>query len=183
MAPLFVLTLSLLDLPLDAYQQSISLQYGLSVQGWGSWFGDFLKGQLIGLIIATPALFLLIWFIRKSPRRWWFYFWLIAVPCIVFLVMIAPIVIDPMFNKFEPLEKTNPQLVEQLERVTPARRPQHSPRSYVPDESQRESHYAQCLRDRIRTVQARRGLGHDDTKMLPRRKLSLSLAMRWDITS
>ncbi len=81
-APLFVLTLSILDLPLDAYQQSISLQYGLSVQGWGSWFGDFLKGQLILIIIATPALFLLIWFIRKSPRRWWFYFWLIAVPCI-----------------------------------------------------------------------------------------------------
>ncbi len=117
-APLFVLTLSLLDLPLDAYQQSISLQYGLSVQAWGSWFGDFLKGQLISLIITTPALFLLIWFIRKSPRRWWFYFWLVAVPCIVFLVMIAPIVVDPMFNKFEPLDKTNPQLVEQLERVT-----------------------------------------------------------------
>ena len=117
-APLFVLTLSALDLPLDVYQQSISLQYGLSVQGWGSWFGDFLKGQLISLIIATPALFLLIWFIRKSPRRWWFYFWLIAVPCIVFLVMITPIVIDPMFNKFEPLDKSNPQMVEQLERVT-----------------------------------------------------------------
>ena len=117
-APLFVLTLSVLDLPLDTYQQSISLHYGLSVQGWGSWFGDFLKGQLISLIIATPALFLLIWFIRKSPRRWWFYFWLVAVPCIVFLVMVAPIIIDPMFNKFEPLDKTNPQLVEQLERVT-----------------------------------------------------------------
>jgi STE24 endopeptidase len=42
--PLLILTLTVLGLPLDAYQQSISRQYGLSVQGWGSWFGDVLKG-------------------------------------------------------------------------------------------------------------------------------------------
>ena len=116
--PLFILTLNLLDLPLDAYQHSISRQYGLSVQGWGSWFGDFAKGELITIIIATLGLFLMNWVIRKSPSRWWFYFWLIALPCLFFLIMITPYVIDPMFNKFEPLEKTNPDLVQQIERVT-----------------------------------------------------------------
>ena len=40
-------------LPLDAYQQNISLQYGLSVQGWGSWLGDQLKGMLVALVIFT----------------------------------------------------------------------------------------------------------------------------------
>jgi STE24 endopeptidase len=116
--PLFVLTLNLLDLPLDAYRQKLSLQYGLSVQSWASWFGDVLKGELITIIIATLGLFLMNWVIRKSPRRWWFYFWLIALPCLFFLFMITPYVIDPMFNKFEPLEKTNPELVQQIERVT-----------------------------------------------------------------
>ena len=111
MIPLFILTLNILDLPLDGYQHSISRQYGLSVQGWGSWFGDLLKGELISIIIAVPALFAMIWLIRKSPRRWWFYFWLIAVPCSFFLIILTPYVIDPMFNKFEPLDKTNPELV------------------------------------------------------------------------
>jgi Zn-dependent protease with chaperone function len=116
--PLFILTLAVLGLPLDAYQQSISRQYGLSVQGWGSWFGDVLKGELVSLVILIPAIWLLVTLIRKSPRRWWFYMWLIAVPCVIFLIFLAPLVIDPLFNKFEPLDKSNPQLVDALERVT-----------------------------------------------------------------
>jgi STE24 endopeptidase len=116
--PLFLLTITVLGLPLDAYQQKISLQYGLSVQGWGSWFGDVLKGQLVSLIILTLAIWGVTSLIRKSPRRWWFYIWLVAVPFIIFIIFLAPIVIDPLFNKFEPLDKSNPQLVDALERVT-----------------------------------------------------------------
>jgi STE24 endopeptidase len=116
--PLFLLTLTVLGLPLDAYQQKISLQYGLSVQSWGSWFGDVLKGQLVSLIILTLAIWGVTSLIRKSPRRWWFYIWLVAVPFIIFIIFLAPIVIDPLFNKFEPLDKSNPQLVDALERVT-----------------------------------------------------------------
>jgi Zn-dependent protease with chaperone function len=55
--------------------------------------------------------------IRRSPRRWWFYFWLVSLPMMVFLVFIAPLVIDPLFNQFEPLTRKNPQLVEAIERV------------------------------------------------------------------
>jgi STE24 endopeptidase len=116
--PLFLLTLSVLGLPLDAYQQSISLQYGLSVQGWGSWFADVLKGQAVLLIVGTLLLGLLNFLIRKSPRRWWLYSWLIVMPILIFFVFIAPIVIDPLFNEFKPLEKTNPQLVDAIEKVT-----------------------------------------------------------------
>jgi STE24 endopeptidase len=116
--PLFVLTLDILDLPLAAYQHSISRQYGLSVQGWASWFGDVLKGELITLLLSLLLLGIMIWVIRKAPRSWWFYFWLIALPILFFVIMITPYVIDPLFNKFEPLDKTNPELVQQLERVT-----------------------------------------------------------------
>ncbi|HWS18127.1 MAG TPA: hypothetical protein VN223_08930, partial [Candidatus Elarobacter sp.] len=78
--PLLMLTLTVLGLPMDAYQQKISLQYGLSVQSWGSWFGDVLKGQLVSLIILTPAIWFFTRRIQRNPRRWWFYSWLIAVP-------------------------------------------------------------------------------------------------------
>ena len=115
---LFLVTTTVLELPLDAYQQSISLQYGLSVQGWSSWFGDVLKGMLVAYIIFTIAAWGITSLIRKSPRRWWFYTWLIAIPFIVFLVFLSPILIDPLFNKFEPLDKSNPQLVDAIEKVT-----------------------------------------------------------------
>jgi len=116
--PLFLLTLTVLALPLDAYQHSISLQYGLSVQSWGSWFSDVLKGQGISLVLTTILLWGWTWLIRKSPRRWWFYSWLIAMPIIVFFIFLTPIVIDPLFNKFEPLEKSNPQLVDAIDKIT-----------------------------------------------------------------
>jgi STE24 endopeptidase len=115
---LLLLTLGILDLPLDAYRHSVNLRYGLSVQGWGSWFSDLLKGEAITIVIATLVFWILFLLIRKSPRRWWLYAWLIALPFIVFFAIIAPIVIEPLFFKFEPLEKGNPQLVEAIERVT-----------------------------------------------------------------
>lgn len=128
--PLLMLTLTVLGLPLDAYQQSISRQYGLSVQGWGSWFGDVLKGQLVSLVILTLAIWGVTNLIRKSPRRWWFYTWLVAMPVTVFLVFLSPLVLDPLFNNFEPLDKTNPQLVDAIERVA-ARAGENIPRNKI----------------------------------------------------
>jgi Zn-dependent protease with chaperone function len=116
--PLLLLTIAVFNLPLDMYSHHVSLKYGLSVQQWGSWFDDWAKGQLLSFVIGSVLLWLLYLIIRRSPRRCWFYFWLVFMPIMLFLVYIAPTVIDPMFNKFEPLEKTNPALVEQIERVT-----------------------------------------------------------------
>ena len=114
---LFLLLSTLFSLPLDLYGQSVSRTYGLSVQGWGSWFGD--QGKSFGLIYLFGGLgvMLLFWLIRRFPRRWWLWLWFPTMVFALLGVFIAPYVIDPLFNKFEPLSKTNPALVEQLERV------------------------------------------------------------------
>jgi Zn-dependent protease with chaperone function len=115
--PLFLVTLNVLNLPPDIYSHHLSRVYGLSVQGWPSWFGDWAKALAIQLIAGVIIFWLLYLIIRHSPRRCWFYFWLISLPIIVFVVFIAPVILDPMFNKFEPLQKTNPVLVTQIEEV------------------------------------------------------------------
>ena len=117
--PLLMVTLVLTALPLRMYGHHISVQYGLSVQSWASWFGDWGKGLAITLVLYTPALWLLRVFIRRSPRRWWFYYWaIVAAPVTIILFFITPYVIDPLFNKFEPLEAKNPKLVDAIEKVT-----------------------------------------------------------------
>src|SRR5947209_947490 len=103
--PLLLLTITALNLPLSIYSHHISLQYGFSVQGWGSWFADLLKGEVINLVLFSFVLWLMIRRIIKSPRRWWFSFWLVAVPVLLFVVLIAPVAIDPLFYNFTPLEK------------------------------------------------------------------------------
>jgi STE24 endopeptidase len=116
--PLLLITIGIADLPLRVYSHHIALKYGLSVQRWGSWFADVGKGETIDIVILIPMLWLMVTIIRKSPRRFWFYFWLIVVPIMVFLAFIWPMFIDPLFNKFEPLEAKNPKLVEEIEKVT-----------------------------------------------------------------
>ncbi len=114
---LFALVLQLTQLPFDMYDHHVSLRYGLSVQHWGSWFGDWGKSLLLAFIFATFLGWILYAVIRRSPRRWWFYFWLALIPILVFVLFIAPIWIEPMFEKFEPLSDHHPELVEQIERV------------------------------------------------------------------
>lgn len=114
---LLLLVLGLLDLPLAVYGHRAALSYGLSVQGWASWFADL--GKTLGLewVIGSPLAMLMFWVIRRSPTRWWFWFWIPAVLAVVAGVFLTPYVIDPLFNQFEPLAKSDPALVEQLERV------------------------------------------------------------------
>ena len=116
--PLLLVVLGVSQLPIDAWGHRIALAYGLSVQGWGSWLVDWLKRNLVILVIATPLLGLLYLLLRKSPRRWWLYFWLATLPVIVFVVFIAPVLIDPLFFHFEPLERKAPDLVTRIEQVT-----------------------------------------------------------------
>jgi STE24 endopeptidase len=116
--PLLTLLMAIISLPIDIYEQHISRAYGLSVQGWASWAGDWCKAEGVSLIILVPVVFGLFRVIRKSPQRWWFYFWLLTLPFLVLLIFVAPVILDPMFNTFVSLEKTQPQLVSEIEKVT-----------------------------------------------------------------
>ena len=108
---------SLLNLPLDMVGHHVSVAYAQSVQHWGSWFGDLAKSFGLTFVFGGLFVMLLFWVIRKSPTRWWFWFWIPAMIAVVLGVFIVPVFIDPLFNKFEPLTQSNPALVDRLERV------------------------------------------------------------------
>jgi STE24 endopeptidase len=114
---LFMVTTTLLSLPLDLVRQHLARAYGMSVQGWGGWFGDQGKGFGLGNGLGWPLVMLFFWVVRRSPRMWWFWFWIPAMLVVLFGVFISPVLIDPLFNKFEPLQASNPALVAQLEKV------------------------------------------------------------------
>ncbi len=115
--PLLLLTFDTLKFPLDAYQHHLAVHYDISVQRWGSWFWDWTKGELIQFVIASILAYILYGVIRRSRRRWWLYFGLASLPMLVLLLFISPVVIDPLFNKFDPLQTTQPALVAEIEKV------------------------------------------------------------------
>lgn len=114
---LFLLLTTLLSLPLDMYEHHVQSAYGLSVQGWGSWFGDQGKSFALAFIFGGLGVMLLFFLIRKFPRRWWLWLWFPTMAFTLLGVFASPYVIDPLFNKFEPLSQSNPALVAQLEKV------------------------------------------------------------------
>ena len=116
--PLLFAVQFVLELPTSAYGHHLSVFYEQSVQGWGSWFWDQVKGLLVGVVIAIPLVWLLYAILRKSPRRWWLWFWLALLPILVFLIFVTPVLIDPLFFKFEPLAPAHPELARALEQVT-----------------------------------------------------------------
>ena len=75
-------------------------------------------GKELWLVVAVLGV-IVAWIfytvVRRSPRRWWFYFWLASIPLVLAFILIEPYVIEPLFYKFTPLEKTQPALVERIE--------------------------------------------------------------------
>jgi len=115
--PILMLSLSVLDLPFRIDGHWLSLRYEQSVQRWGSWMWDWTKGALLEAGFAMIFAMILYATIRRSPRRWWLYFWIASLPVIFVIIFVSPWFIDPLFNKFEPLDAKHPELVTELEKV------------------------------------------------------------------
>jgi Zn-dependent protease with chaperone function len=114
---LFLIAVFLAGLPLDVIGHLASRRYGISVQGWASWLGEEGKSLGLSLLVGAPLLLFFNWMVRRWPRRFWLCAWLITLPLMLLATFAEPLVIDPLFNKFEPLQKTDPALVQQLEKV------------------------------------------------------------------
>ena len=113
---LFLVASTLLDLPLEIYTQHLSRVYGFSVQSWPSWVWDQAKGFGLSWVFGGLIVMLLFWIIRSLPRTWWLAFWVVLMPIAVFGAFIGPY-ISYMFYKHEPLQQSNPALVQKLEQV------------------------------------------------------------------
>lgn len=116
--PLLLLVLAVLGLPTDIYGQWLSRKYDQSIQTWGSWFWDWAKIQFVLFIIGAVIFWILYLVIRRSPRRWWLYFWLTTLPILALLQILIPVLVLPLLYKSVPLAPRQPQLVERIEQVT-----------------------------------------------------------------
>ena len=114
---LFGLTNDLLNLPLGIWGQQVELKFEQSIQSWPSWFWDWAKSEALEFLLAIVLVVILYAIIRRSPRRWWLYFWAATIPVIFGVMFVEPVLIEPLFYRFEPLSARHPQLVDALENV------------------------------------------------------------------
>ena len=110
---LYLLLVYVLSFPLNVYEHFFrEHQYGLATQNFPAWFREQLIGLGITLIGGTIFLVVLYAVFRRAPKTWWIWGTAVAVVSSFFLLIIAPVFIEPLFNTYKPL--TKPEISEPI---------------------------------------------------------------------
>ncbi len=95
----------IINLPLNFYSSFyLGHKYGLSNQTAFRWLELNIKGFLVGDLVTGFFIWVPYYLIYRSPKNWWLHISIIAIPIIIFLVFISPLLIDPIFNNYISIE-------------------------------------------------------------------------------
>ena len=101
----FALINGLAELPVSLYQTFVIEQrFGFNRMTPRLWLSDLFKGVLVGALIGLPVAALLLWIMGSAGPWWWLWAWGAWMAFNLLLLMIYPMFIAPLFNKFQPLE-------------------------------------------------------------------------------
>ncbi|MFC1630501.1 MAG: M48 family metallopeptidase [Arenicellales bacterium] len=96
---------AVLDLPFTLYKTfGLEARFGFNKTTPGLYITDLIKQTLLFLVIGVPLLFTALWLMQVSGKYWWLYLWLVWMAFNLLAMVIYPIWIAPLFNKFETLE-------------------------------------------------------------------------------
>ena len=99
------LLLFVVQLPLTVYVGYVREHaYGLSTQRFSKFAGDQMKGLLVGLVIGALIIWVPYLLLARSPARWWLWTGALALPFFVLVLLVTPVYIAPLFNKFGPMK-------------------------------------------------------------------------------
>ena len=100
----FVL-LFLVQLPLTVYVGYVREHaYGLSTQRFSKFAGDQVKGLAVGLLVGALVMWVPFWLLGRSPGSWWLWTGALALPFYALVLLVTPVYIAPLFNKFGPMQ-------------------------------------------------------------------------------
>jgi STE24 endopeptidase len=89
---------------LDYYGFQLEHQFHLSNLKLRSWLKDEAKEFLVGFVLAAMVVDLLYFIIRQFPLHWWLLAWAAFLGLVVLMAQLAPVILFPIFYKFEPLQ-------------------------------------------------------------------------------
>lgn len=101
-------------LPFDIYHTFVlERKYGFSTITWKLWLTDLIKSVLISAVLMGILLSAFMAFILYLPKTWWFWGWIFFTAFEILLLWLYPVVIAPLFNKYEPIK--DQELKEKIE--------------------------------------------------------------------
>ncbi|CAN7430889.1 Protease HtpX [compost metagenome] len=104
----------LVDLPFSLYGQfGIEERFGFNKMTFGLWLADVAKMLVVACALGLPLLLAVLWLMERAGSLWWVWTWLVWMAFNLFLLVVFPTFIAPLFNKFEPL--TDESLRQRIE--------------------------------------------------------------------
>lgn len=97
---------ALIDFPLSIYETfGIEGRFGFNKSTWKLYLIDSLKSTLLGIILGFPLLAGILAFMNAAGPGWWIWTFLLILGFQIFMLLIYPIWLAPLFNKFKPLQE------------------------------------------------------------------------------
>lgn len=95
---------AILSLPWTLYADYFREKaYGRTSQPLGDYLGQATLATVITSVIAALFFVGVYWLMRRAGRRWWLWSGLLAAVGFSFIMLLAPVLIEPLFNKYEPV--------------------------------------------------------------------------------
>jgi STE24 endopeptidase len=92
-------------IPFDIYDTFVlEKKYGFSTITWRLWLTDLIKSVIISAVLMGLMLAAFMAFILYLPGTWWFWAWIFFTMFEILLLWLYPVVIAPLFNKYEPIK-------------------------------------------------------------------------------
>ena len=96
---------TILTLPFTLYSTfKIEKKFGFSNMTPRLWIADFLKSIVVSTILTALLISVGLYLVEKSPLLWWLWLWGFFLIFSIFIMYISPYVIEPLFNKFTPID-------------------------------------------------------------------------------
>ena len=102
---LFAVINGVIELPLSLYQTFVVEQrFGFNKMTFGLWLADLAKSTLLSVVIGVPLAALVLWLMQATGDWWWLWTWGAWMGFSLLMMVIYPMFIAPLFNKFQPLQ-------------------------------------------------------------------------------
>jgi len=129
---------TLFKMPFSLYNTfALEKRFGFSNQTLGLWLQDLFKSLLINTLLMGFLFFMILWLVQALPDTWWLAGWIFVLLFSLFLLYVSPYVIEPLFNKFSPIENSS---LEERIRETMSGIGLKINRVFTMDASKRSSH-------------------------------------------
>lgn len=129
---------TVINIPFSLYNTfSVEKRFGFTTQTLSLWVVDLLKSLAVNTILLGLLFAALLWLIQTMPGYWWLAGWFFVLGFSIFLLYVSPYVIEPLFNKFTPIQD---ELLEKRIKETMGKAGLSISRVFTMDASKRSKH-------------------------------------------